>query len=501
MDPRDTADQAAEAYRHVPYDIEIEQALLGVCLRDNAQIDRASEMLDGPDFYDPLHQRLFEMLVYLQTEGSVTPLILHAVMKSDPGVIEVGGMTYFETLRLAAPATSNVRDYANILKDLSGRRAIIKTAGELHESAYASPWEKPTADLVETAADELATILAGTKTGSKRASVKAGEAAHELARRIEAQAVAETPHGVKTGVDIIDEVIKALFPGKLLVAAGRPGHGKSVLGTNIAKNVATRKLADGSTFGIPVSYLSAELDNDELAARTAVDIDYDDALSRHLDPLSFGDFTGMTASPEHFTRYIHASHKLDELDLEFFDVSGMTLEWIEATCRRLVRKTPGHRLVIIDHLQLVDIANFRRGATRNDVQTEITKRLKALAKALGITILLLSQLNRDVEKREDKHPQIADLREGGSIEQDADIIILLVRMQLYAAAKIRNARNAEDRTKAIVEYDDAKGFIEISVPKNRGGKPLDGYRKCCIDPGASAIRTNAASDYDEQLQF
>lgn len=469
-----------------PWDIDLEQAVLGSMLVDNRQIDVAASVLEPEDFYDPYHARLFEMICHLQTEGVVTPVVLGAVMKSDPAFAEINGVAYYASMAACAPAMPPVQAYSAILKDLAGRRALLVLAEDLAQEAYLPPREAPTAVLAEKATDRLNAILSGSKAHKRRSAVTAADAASDLLRRIEEQATAEVQHGVSTGLEWLDKLVGGLFPGKLWVAAGRPSMGKSILGTNIARAAATR---------IPVDYLCGE-DGDELPARLATDIDFDSAAAAGLHPLKYGDFVQLKPIPDaQIERFVLATGHLRELDLNIFDVSGMTLEWIEATCRRRAREKPGHRLVIIDHLQLVDWIAARRGANRNEIQTEITKRLQALAKELGFTILVLSQLSRDVEKRDDKHPNLADLREGGSIEQDANVVIGIMRPIIYARAKIQAAHNDDQRHKAILEYDEAKDVLKIAVLKNKGGRTTE-YSKLFIKPEASAIRDRAPDTVD-----
>lgn len=478
-----------DAPRHDPWDISLEQAVLGAMLADNQLIDTAASLLEPEDFYDPYHGRIFETATFLNNDGAVTPAILYSILKSDPAAAETGGAAYYDAIRTAAPAMPPIREFCGIIKDLSGRRAIIFMAEDITAEAYKSPREMPTADLAEQASSVIDGIIAGTKAGRARRAVRAVDASNDMLRRIEQQAVAETQHGVKTGLDPIDEIIGGFFPGKFWVLAGRPGMGKSIIATNIAKNVAARLLEGGATFGIPVKYLSGEMDNDELSARVGCDIDFDRCAEDGLKPMAYGDFTHMRATGEMVGRLAEANIRLHELDLDFFDIPSLTLEWVEATLRRLARAKPGHFLAIIDHLQLMTWLGARRGANLNEIQTEITKRLKALAKELGITILALSQLSRGIESRDDKHPILADLREGGSIEQDADGVIGIMRPLVYARAQLQNAKNEEQRSKAIVAYDEAKGVLEAGVLKNRGGRTTDQYFRLFIDPAASAVRS------------
>lgn len=479
FDPRDAQAEKPKAYEHAPYDIDMEQAIIGCCLRDNSLIDQAAETLDGAHFYDPLHGRIWDCMTYLQTECEVTPLTLNATMKSDPGVIETGGVAYFEALAAAAPAMRQVKVFAGIIVDLAQRRAMIDAGSKLVAAAHEPPQDAPThivLDAFQVAMDQIAN--AGPTV--KRRPVRAAAAVSSMLSKIHAQATAQIPHGVKTKLEPIDEVIGAMLPGKLIVIGGRPGMGKSILAMNLA-----RAAAEG---GVPADYLCGEMDDDEMAARAGTDIDFDFAQRERLDPLQYGDFISMRATAHEMYRMAAAGQRLEELDLEFVDASGMTIEWIEAFCRRRCRARPGHRVVVVDHLQLVDWDQQPRGTQLVRLIREVTKRLKSLAKALGITIILLSQLSRDIDKRDDKYPQMTDFRESGSIEEDADIIIGIMRPLRYADRAIKAAKNAEQRHEAILAYDDAIGVLEAALLKNRGGKET-GYFKLFIDQGASAVRS------------
>lgn len=467
---------------HLPFDVECEQAVLGGCLRDNAHIDKIAEIVGPDDFYDPLHGRMFEAICYLQTEGQVTPMFLNAVMKSDPGMAMVGGAPYLDALRDAAPSLANFTNLARLVRDHSQRRKVIDAGQRMLDAASLPPQEAPTDALIDHFQVEVDQIANGSQTVSKR-PVRASDALHAMLRDIERQAVAERPLGVKTGLDPLDRIIGPLLPSKMLIVGARPGMGKSILGTNIARSVAQQ--------GVPADYLVKEMDNDELSARIGCEIDYDRCAQDGLEPLHYGWFVQKSARPEAVHRLAEANIKLQELDLDLFSVPTMTIEWIEALCRRRSRARPGHRIVVIDHLQHVEWEGAPRGANTVQVVSQITMRLKSLAKALGITIVLLSQLSRDLEKREDKHPLMSDFRESGSIEQDADIMIGLMRPMRYAQHGIKAAKNDEQRHKAILAYDEAKNVIEVGVLKNRGGAEAD-YFRMFIEEKASVIRAQAS---------
>lgn len=488
----------AEPAPHAPFDISLEQAVLGAMLADNALIDPAAEILDAEHFYDPMHGRIFDMAVYLLTEGAVTPLIMRAVMKTDPGIrtlaeddLESGrdpGFDYFAQLMGAAPAQAPIRQFATMLRDLADRRAMIKLGEDLARDATLPPTEAKTADLADRAQQTLDAVIAGSGKARSRRPVAASAAAWAMMRAVEGQAVADRPVGVKTGISKIDKATGGFLPSTLWVVGGRPGMGKSIVATNWGRQAAEQ--------GIPVDYDSGEMGQAELAARLGCDVDFDRCAADRLDPMPYQDFVHLKATAGQIERMTGAALHLQGLEFDIFDLPGMTLEWIEGSARRRARQRPGHRLLIIDHLQLVTWEGAPRGTNRNTEQTEITKRLKAVAKELGWTVLLLSQLSREIEKRDDKHPQSSDLREGGSVEQDADVIIGIMRPLRYAKDAIRFAKNAEQRSDAILKYDAAIGVMEMAVLKNRSGPEVD-YFKAFVDEKASALR-NRPDQADEE---
>mgnify|MGYP001063823730 CR=1 FL=1 len=464
---------------YVPYDIDLEQAVLGATLRDNDLIDTASEVLGPEHFYDPLHARMFEMINYLRTEGSVTPKILYAVMKNDPGVKETGGLTYFEALHGAAPSLPPIKEYGRILKDLAARRQLIKLGEELIAAQADGPQWETTAALTDRAADMLGEIVDGTKAGERRRPTNSVDAMHTLAQKIEAHQAGTDVHGYLTGIQFIDQHVGRMLPGDLWFDGARPGMAKSQTATNIARNVAMQ--------GMGVDYRCPEMTLDQLSARIACEVDYDRCEAERLEPMPYRDLIQLRAKPEFVERLIFARMRVcDWAQIDLFTAS-MVLEEIEADSRRRARKYPGHRLLIIDHLQLVTVRDLRRGANRTEEQTIITKRLKELAKELGWTILVLSQLSREIESRDDKRPRMPDFREGGSIEQDADVVLGQVRLIRYAGEKIKQAKNEEQKAVAEAEYDKLLGVLSIAVLKNRAGGDAD-YHDIFIDEKSSAIR-------------
>src|SRR6201995_5562854 len=261
-----------EAYRHVPYDIDVEQALLGAILADNRAMERASALIKPEHFYDPLHGRIFDtMSQMIERSGVVvTPLTLHATMKADPGVIETGGQAYFDALRTAAPAIPNVRDYANILADLAVRRSLIRIGEDIVNTAYEAPTEKTSRDQIAEAEKALYAVAETNKYGegaldfheALKRTVEAAERAHARGGRIS---------GVTSGFTDIDNLLGGLQPSDLLILAGRPGMGKTALGTNMAFHAARTYIQDieaGAEMprGAPVLFFSLEMAGQKVLA-------------------------------------------------------------------------------------------------------------------------------------------------------------------------------------------------------------------------------------------
>src|SRR5580658_665855 len=262
-----------EAYRHVPYDIDVEQALLGAILADNRAMERVSALIKPDAFYDPLHGRIYETMSQMIERGGavVTPLTLHATMKSDPGVIETGGQAYFDALKSAAPAIPNVRDYANILCDLGVRRSLIRIGEDIVNTAYEAPIDKTSKDQIAEAEKALYAVSETNKYGEGALDF------HEALRRTvesatKAQARGGQISGVTSGFTEIDRLLGGLQPSDLLILAGRPGMGKTALGTNMAFHAArafVEDMASGAEFprGAPVLFFSLEMAAQQLSAR------------------------------------------------------------------------------------------------------------------------------------------------------------------------------------------------------------------------------------------
>jgi len=450
-----------EAYRHVPYNVEVEQALLGSILVDNQTIERVSNLLKPEHFYDPLHQRIFENMVIAFERGSyaLTPLTLHAAMKADPGLIEVGGHTYLSTLAQAAPALPNVRDFANIIHALFVRRALVHIGEDIVNQAYEAPHEKTPQAQIEEAEKALYRVSETSKYGGGPQSfVDAARETINLAEK--AQRRGDQISGVVTGFIELDKLLGGLQPSDLIILAGRPGMGKTSLGMNIAYHAAHAYMRDVEAAaqvpeGAPVLFFSLEMAAQQLSARV---------LSQRTEIEMWKIRNGRLSDTEWET-FVLAVQELSTLPVYIDDTGGISIAQIAARARRLKReKNIG--VVMIDHLQLIEPS--RRGENRVQELTEITKGLKVLAKELDVPVLVMSQLSRGVDSRDDKRPVLSDLRESGSIEQDADVVMFVYRENYYLKSREPEAGTAE-HVKWVDKLAKSHGRADLLVEKHRHG--------------------------------
>jgi len=450
-----------EAYRHVPYDIDVEQALLGAILADNQALERATAILKPEQFYDPLHARIFATMSQMIERGGVvvTPLTLHATMKADPGVMELGGQGYFDELRKAAPAIPNIRDYANIIADLAMRRSLIRIGEDIVNTAYEAPTEKTSKEQIEEAEKALYAVAESGKYGegamdfheALRRAVDSAEKAHARGGRIS---------GVTSGFTDIDSLLGGLQPSDLLILAGRPGMGKTALGTNMAFHAARTYVQDieaGAEFprGAPVLFFSLEMAAQQLSARVLAE-----QTEIEMWKIRNGRF-----SESEWENFVLTTQELSTLPLYIDDTGGISIAQIAARSRRLKReKNIG--LIIIDYLQLVEPS--RRHENRVQEITEVTKGLKTLAKELNVPILAVAQLSRGVDSRDDKRPVLSDLRESGSIEQDADVVMFVYREEYYLKTREPDPSTPE-HAKWLEKCERAHRRAEVLVEKHRHG--------------------------------
>jgi replicative DNA helicase len=465
--------EAAEApvpYRVPPHNFEAEMALLGALLSNNRAFDRVAEFLLPEHFADARHGKIYDAIKRLIEMGQVAdPITLKNLFESDGSLDDIGGADYLARLAASVVTIINTEDYGRTVFDRHLRRALIAIGEDIVNRAYAVDLDQPATDQIEAAEAELYEIAT---TGQYQADFKSFRQA-----LTEAVHVAEAAYkregnlaGIATDLTDLDKLLGGLHASDLLILAGRPSMGKTALATNIAYNAARayreetapdggRKVVDGAVVG----FFSLEMSAEELATRILAEVS---GVSSHR--IRRGEI-----SREEFPHIVEASHEISHLPLFIDDTAGLTVSALRTRARRLKRQH-NLSLIIIDYLQLVRPAPTSRHENRVQELSEITRSLKALAKELNVPVLALSQLSRAVEQREDKRPQLADLRESGSIEQDSDVVMFVFRKEYYLERKEPEV-GSKEHEEWILEMEKVHNVAELIVAKQRHG-PIGAIR-------------------------
>jgi replicative DNA helicase len=451
------------AIPHAPANIEAEQALLGALLYDNAAFERLGDNLQPRHFFEPFHQRLFEAIeTYIRKGQLAEPILIAQQFASDPAFVELGGMRYLADLVDRAPPAANAPDYAQAVYDLALRRDLIRIGGEVAALAQRSDAELDARDQIEQAEQQLYQ-LAETGGVSSGFVPFADALQGALAMAAEAHSRDGGLAGLSTGLIDLDQKIGGMHPSDLMILAARPSMGKTSLACNIAfdvaRNYAWEPQPDGSrktVRGGVVAFFSLEMSAEQLAMRLLAE-----ASGVSGDRLRKGEIDAME-----FGRIRDAALEIQEAPLYIDATGGITLAKLTARARRLKRMV-GLDLIIVDYLQLITTG---AGGPDNRVQevSMITQGLKALAKELNVPVMALSQLSRQVENREDKKPQLADLRESGSIEQDADMVMFVYREEYYLS-RLEPRENTQEHFDWQTKMDEVRGLAEIIIGKQRHG--------------------------------
>lgn len=453
-----------EAARRAPSNIEAEQALLGILLYDNGAYERIGDELQADHFFEPFHGRLFGSIEHAIRRGNLAePILLATTFEDDEAFQELGGIRYLADLFERAPPAANARDYAKGIFDLAVRRELIRIGGEIMYAAAAPDREVTPRDLIEQAEASLFALAEPTNSGGgfSEFGVALDEAMRAAALAYERDGGLS---GLATHLIDLDQKLGGLHGSDLLILAGRPSMGKTALATNIAYRVAkayayedqpdgTRKTISGGVVG----FYSLEMSRDQLATRIIAD-----ASGVSSDRIRKGDVTVFE-----FGQMRDASDELRRIPLHIDATGGISIAKLAARARRLKRKH-GLDLLIVDYLQLVTWDAGRRDSSRVQEVSAITAGLKALAKELNVPVIALSQLSRKVENREGGKPQLSDLRESGSIEQDADAVLFVHREAYYLARNEPRAGSAEHLT-WTEEMSKVQGLAEVIIGKQRHG--------------------------------
>ncbi|MDV4143953.1 MULTISPECIES: replicative DNA helicase [Shimia] len=445
----------------MPHSIEAEQQLLGAILTNNDIFDRIASIIKPEHFYDPVHARIFEIAAARIAKNALaSPVTLKAFLEDDEGLKELGGPAYLARLAGAAISAFAARDYAQMIYDMAIRRELIGLGTDISTKAKKVDVAlEPREQIVEA---EQALYKLSEQGQTERGFVSFLKAVTEAVNSANAAYQREGGlAGISTGLIDMDKKLGGLHPSDLLILAGRPSMGKTSLATNIAFNVAkaykkgTRPDgSEGAVEGGVVGFYSLEMSAEQLAARIL-----SEAAEVPSEQIRKGDMT-----EAEFRRFVDAAKSLEACPLYIDDTPALPIAQLAARARRL-KRTHGLDLLIIDYLQLC------RGTAENRVNeiAEISMGMKAIAKELNIPVIALSQLSRQVESRDDKRPQLSDLRESGSIEQDADVVMFVFREEYY----VEREKPSDDRLDEMASWQERMerlhGKAEVIIGKQRHG--------------------------------
>ncbi|PIE13308.1 MAG: replicative DNA helicase [Rhodobacterales bacterium] len=461
--PVDTKNDETASTDTLPHNIEAEQQLLGAILTNNEIYDRIAAIVGPQHFYEPVHARIFEVAVSRISKNNLaSPVTLKSFLEDDEGLKELGGPAYLVRLAGAAISGFAARDYAQMIYDLAIRRKLIGLGQEISDkAARVDISSEPKEQIVEA---EQALYALGeqgqTDSGFQsflRAVTDAVNVANAAYQREGGLA------GLSTGLIEMDKKLGGFHRSDLLILAGRPSMGKTSLATNIAYNIAKTyqkgTLPDGNEGAVNggvVGFYSLEMSAEQLAARIL-----SEASEVPSEQIRRGDMT-----EAEFRRFVDAAKDLEACPLYIDDTPALPISQLAARARRL-KRTHGLDVLFVDYLQLVRPATAKDSRV-NEV-SEITQGLKAIAKELDIPVVALSQLSRQVENREDKRPQLSDLRESGSIEQDADVVMFVYREEYYKEREKPGDHELEKMSAWQAEMDKLHGKAEVIVGKQRHG--------------------------------
>jgi replicative DNA helicase len=451
--------------------VEIEQALLGAILHDPNVLDRIDGQLVADDFSEQLHRRLFESFASARQAGHHIDLRL-AIAALGPDVAsqvtpELTAAQYVARLASEAVGTQSAKSYAHSVRDAADRRRLIETADRIKACATST---RPVSDLAIEAIEDL-DVIASMQTASHLSAVDIGTAAERLVEEMTVRMQnPSTITGITTGLTDLDRKTGGYQRGELTIVAGRPGMGKSGFAASSARQS-----------GAAVHYFSLEMTAEALTARALTDAIYD-----HRDPIAYSDLiAGRFADDAQAQRIVDAQREF-HLPIRIDAQAGLSVQQIAARARKyqqsLQRRGADLDIVVVDHLHLVRASDRYRGNKVAEV-TEVSAGLKALAKDLNVAVVALAQLNRAVENRDDKRPNLSDLRESGSIEQDADLVLLLFREAYYLRQSCANPVEEDARVARELEV---RHRLEVDIAKARNGPT--GTVTLFFDAAANAVR-------------
>ena len=451
-------------HRQSPHNIELEQALLGAILINNEAYFRVSDFLAPAHFFDPLHRSIYEKASQLIRMGKIAdPRTIKSFLQEEKQVGDITVGEYLTRLAYEAATIINAEDYGRTIYDLALRRSLVTIGEDMVNIAYDAPVDMGPRAQIEDAERRLYELA---ETGRFDSGFHDFTSALKSAIDMAAAAYQRDGHlsGLATGLFDLDRLMGGLQKSDLVILAARPGMGKTSLATNIAYNVAKawrgEQAADGgikTVDGGIVGFYSLEMSSEQLATR----------IIAEQSGVPSSEIRRGAIHEDQFDKIVEVAQEIQKIPLYIDQTGGISVAQLSARARRLKRQR-GLDLLIVDYLQLVTGTTRRSSESRVQEITEITTNLKALAKELQVPVLALSQLSRQVESRDDKRPQLADLRESGSIEQDADVVLFIFREEYYLKNR-KPKEGTEEFFKWQAEMEELTGRAEVIIGKQRHG--------------------------------
>jgi len=453
----------AVPYREAPCNVEAEQSLLGAILINNGALEHIGDQLQADHFYEPLHSRIFDAIHKFHSKGQIAnPVTLRHYFDQDEALSDIGGGVYLAKLAASAVTVINIADYSSMIYDLALKRQLIEVGEGVVNTAYQHQVDVPAVNQIEDAEQKLFNMsVEGTGDRGFRAirhsvmgAIKQAEYAFKNQGLV----------GVTTGLLEMDKLLGGLQRSDLLILAGRPSMGKTALAVNIAYNACLALAKEAEQKGInpkeagSVGFFSLEMSAEQLSTR----------MLSSASKLNSSKITNGRISSEEFSHLVRVSQEMAALPFYIDDTPALSIAGLRTRARRL-KRMHNLKVLVVDYLQLLRGHNSLAQNNRVQEVSEITQGLKAIAKDLDVPVLALSQLSRAVEQREDKKPLLSDLRESGSIEQDADIVMFIYREEYYLARMEPSMEDQTKYTKWQADMERVNHVAEVIVAKHRNG--------------------------------
>ena len=438
----------------LPSNIEAEQALIGSILVNNDIIDEISNIVNHKNFYDPLHSKIYNLIENLHNKGMIAnPITLKNSFENDAALSEIGGTEYLVKLTRFSSSVKQSIDYAKIVHEKFVKRELVQISETLSDEAVDETIDKTGENIIQDTEKSLFDLAErGTFHQSFLKFNQALDQTIEMATN-----AMKSDHGivgVPTGLNDLDERLGGLHRSDLVIIAGRPSMGKTALATNIGYYAAKKILDDNKKSSI--AFFSLEMSSEQLSTR----------ILSEQSRIKSNDIRRGKVTEEEFNRLIETSRNIHDLPLYIDETPAITISTLSNRARR-IKRLFGLDLIIVDYIQLMTTSSKRYDGRVQEI-SEITQGLKALAKELSVPVLALSQLSRAVEQRDDKKPQLSDLRESGSIEQDADVVMFVFREEYYLERKEPKLGSIE-HGEWQAKMNEIIGSADIIIGKQRHG--------------------------------